>query len=87
MLQFERCVAEPLAELQRTHRFLGIEPLDELPDRLVRRLNRIGKPYENPELPQALRAELRELLADDVLRLAELCPEIEPGLWPNFADR
>ena len=88
VLQFERCVAEPLAEMQRTHRFLGIEPLGELTPRLSNRLNREDKPAgaENPELPGTLRAELRELLRDDVRRLAALCPEIDLALWPNFSD-
>jgi hypothetical protein len=88
MLQFERCVAEPLAEMQRTHRFLGIEPLNDLTPRLERRLSREDRAgSENPDLPTTLREELKELLAEDVRRLAQLCPEIDPGLWPNFAAR
>jgi hypothetical protein len=88
MLQFERCVAEPLAEMQRTHRFLGIEPLTDLTPRLERRLSREDRAGSgNPDLPTTLREELKELLAEDVRRLAQLCPEIDPGLWPNFAAR
>jgi hypothetical protein len=32
-----------------------------------------------------MRADLVGLLADDVERLAALCPELDLGLWPNFA--
>lgn len=82
VLQYERCVADPLGELQRTQRFLGLEPLAEVPRRLVHDKPSQGK----PPLGDQLRGELRAYFADDVREFARLCPEIDPGLWPNFSD-
>lgn len=80
VLQHERCAAEPLAEMQRNQAFLGLEPLSEMPDLLVRQ----HKPSQNKrDLPGELTAELIGRLADDAHRTAELCPEIELGLWPS----
>lgn len=80
VLQFERCVAEPLGELQRTWRFLGLEPLDDLPEPMRER----GGSREKPELPEAWRAELAARLADDLRELAELFPqEIELDRWQS----
>jgi hypothetical protein len=83
VLQYERCVAEPLAQMQRTQRFLGLRPLDELTGRLKR-----DKPASRPKpaLPRHVHERLRATFGDDVRRLAELCPDIDPGLWPNFRD-
>jgi Sulfotransferase domain len=80
VLQYERCLDDPLGEMHRTHEFLGIEPLRELTEKLggarPARGSRVG-------LPESIRAELVELLSDDIARLAELCPEIDLGLWPS----
>lgn len=82
VLQYERCLAEPLAEMQRTHRFLGVEVLGELTAKLdlprPPRGERVG-------FPAAMRADLVEIYRDDAERLAALCPEIDLALWPSFA--
>lgn len=82
VLQFERCVREPLPQLAATCRFLGLEPFDELPRRMERRRS---APRQKPELPEHMRSELVARLGDDVARLAELCPEIDLSLWPSFS--
>ena len=80
VLQHERCSAEPLAEMQRTQRFLGLEPLTEMPKLLVRE----HKPSQNKtELHAELGEELTGRLAADARRTAELCPEVDLGLWPS----
>lgn len=81
VLQYERCLEEPLGEMQRTHRFLGLEPMAELP----RRLHREHKPNPKRELPSLLHEELTARLADDTHRTAELCPDIDLSLWPSAA--
>jgi Sulfotransferase family len=82
VLQYERCAAEPLAEMRRTQEFLGLEPLGELSPRLRQR-----KPSrEKPALAAALRDELHHRFSADVRALAELCPQIDPARWPNFGD-
>ena len=78
--QFERCRDEPLAEMARTCEFLGIEPFTELPANMTRERD----PKPKPPLSDAMRAELVALLADDVARTMELCPELDPALWKNF---
>jgi Sulfotransferase family len=87
VLQYERCVDDPLAQMQRTQRFLGLEPLATMPSALERRVaSGILFPLgERPPLPKRHRLELAAALADDVRQVADLCPELDLGLWPNFA--
>ena len=82
VLQYERCSAEPGAEMERTCRFLGLEPTDEPPAELTQRRR---PPREKPELSAEVRAALVERLAPDVARTAKLCPDLDLRLWPDFA--
>jgi len=82
VLQYERCEKDPVAEMRRTQAFLGIEPLAGSSEALELRVPS-GK---KPPLPERLQAELSSLLMEDVRQLAGLCPELDPGLWPNFAN-
>jgi sulfotransferase family protein len=81
ILQFERCLADPFAEMRRTQEFLGLEPLDELPEKLRQHKR---PPGTKPDLSAARIDELRRRFTDDVARLAGLCPELDLELWPNF---
>lgn len=82
VLQHERCASDPLGEMQRTQRFLGLEPLPEMPKLLVRE----HKPSQNKrELRPELAGELVGRLAGDARRTAELCPEVDLSLWPSVA--
>jgi hypothetical protein len=80
VLQYERCRAEPLAEMRRTHDFLGLDPLTEVPTDLDRQ---VGKAREKPPLPGPIEAELTGRLAEDARLTAEICPEIDLGMWPT----
>jgi hypothetical protein len=86
VLQYERCRAEPMPELRRTHEFLGVPPLAEVPERLLRERGegRSKRRHEVPDLPPAVRDGLAELWSEDVARLAELCPDLDLSLWPAF---
>jgi hypothetical protein len=88
VLQYERCLEEPLAEMHRTQRFLGLEPVAALPPGLAvpERSQLSIFPDEKLELPARISAELAAALADDVRELAALCPELDAGLWPSFRD-
>jgi len=82
VLQFERCVADPTSELERTYRFMGLEPAGYRPDVLddpanVTRVDKVA-------LPDAFRAELVDVFGEDVRRLASDFSEIDLTLWPNF---
>ena len=83
ILQYERCLADPLAEMERTCRFLGLEPIPEVPQEL---LERSRPPTRKPARPVEIRQDLLARLSHDVSRVAELCPEVDISLWPNFRD-
>ncbi len=81
VLQYERCVSDPQVELMRTWEFLGLgDPGCDLDVE--------AHPNRQPEKP-ALHAYARRALVDayseDVTELVARFPEIDVGLWPNFA--
>jgi hypothetical protein len=86
ILQYEHCVDDPLGQMQRTQRFLGLEPLTAMPETLGHHVSS-GRVFEGekPELLARLRWGLTTALADDVRQVAALCPEIDSARWPNFA--
>jgi hypothetical protein len=81
ILQYERCVREPLGELRRTFAFLGVEDTGFAPD-LDAHPNRQA---EKPELHGDARRALVEAYSPDVMELCRRFPEIDVGLWPSFA--
>jgi hypothetical protein len=82
VLQFEQCAADPVSEMDRTIRFLGIEPPEEAPERLMLH-KQAGR--ETEELAPIVSDELAERYREDSQRLAELCPEIDLSLWPSVS--
>jgi Sulfotransferase domain len=83
VLQYERCVAEPIAELERTCRFLGLRSRRRPPERLA---TRVGSAQASSPLEEAARRELTALYREDVRRLVELVPGIDLTMWPNFRE-
>lgn len=83
VLQYERCVAEPIGEMERTYRFLGLPLRRRPPERLVARPD---SPPASAPLEEAARRELTALYREEVRRLVELVPEIDLTLWPNFRE-
>jgi hypothetical protein len=81
VLQFETCVQRPREELQRTYRFLGVDP-DHTPPTPSMRVFETRAPHV--ELPGDLLVELRRDYEDDVRALASRCEDIDLSLWPNF---
>jgi hypothetical protein len=80
VLQYERCVQDPLGELQRTYRFLDLPAFT--PEVVAERVNR-SKGWL--ALPDDARRRLVELYASDVLALAASTPDVDLDLWPNFS--
>jgi sulfotransferase family protein len=80
VLQYERCVADPAAELARTFRFLGVDP-GFTPSTFDVVRNQ-GGPKE-PLDPRTHDALMR-FLTPQVRRLARLVPDLDLGLWPSF---
>jgi hypothetical protein len=80
VLQYERCVADPAAELARTYRFLELDPF--VPDGLDRR---VSATRDQAPLPDDVRARLVDLYTPDVTAFVKNQPEFELDRWPNFA--
>ena len=80
LLQYERCRADPATQLARTYQFLGLEPFDHKGIE-----KRVNVTEHTPELEENVRRRLVEVYEPDVRALVQRFPEIEPGLWPNFA--
>ena len=80
VLQYERCTADPAAELARTYRFLGLDPF--VPDGLERR---VSATKDRASLPEDVRRRLIDLYAADVTALAKNYPDLDLELWPDFA--
>ncbi|MEY2423209.1 MAG: hypothetical protein QOI95_3276 [Acidimicrobiaceae bacterium] len=82
VLQLEKCIADPEAELARTHAFLGLDPQPAPAD--LREVRHRGS------RPAVLSDEHRRLLVetyvDDVTALFSNFPELDPDLWRNFAE-
>lgn len=82
VLQFERMTADPMPDLERTYRFLGLHNVSHRPWALDTAAN-VTRVQKVP-LPDSLRATLVDVFADDVRRLAADFPEVDLSLWPNF---
>jgi len=83
VLQYERCVADPAGQLERTFRFLDLEP-HVVPDELLHRPRNVthrGKVGLQP----ARRDLLVKLYEPDVEVLPGIVPDLDLRLWPNFA--
>jgi hypothetical protein len=80
VLQFERCLADPAAQLRRTYEFLGLDPDVPLPD-LERPINAGRVTFE---LPADVEAELVAAFAQQVPALLEIVPDLDLELWPAF---
>jgi hypothetical protein len=79
-LQYERCVADPTAQLARTYRFLGLDPV------VVKEFNtRVNATEKGFSLGQDARRRLVDLYTPDVRALSAWLPDLDMGLWPNFA--
>jgi hypothetical protein len=82
VLQFERCIQDPRAELARTFEFLGIEPTTFVPGFEG---NRATTTIEKPSVPDHVLSALRARYQDDMSRLFAAFPELDPELWATTA--
>jgi hypothetical protein len=83
VLQFERCVQDPAAELRRTFDFLGAHPVDHVPDALS---ERVGGAHPRMELTDAVTRAARQMILRDAARLKALVPEVDLSLWPSCSE-
>jgi len=82
LLQYERCVADTQGQLSRTFEFLGLSDQRATAAEVAR--TRKKAPDRVLLAPQ-----LRRLMADyyraDAIRLAEIMPDLDLGLWRNLS--
>ncbi|MEA2450296.1 MAG: hypothetical protein QOG63_2228 [Thermoleophilaceae bacterium] len=83
VLQYEQCRADPLAEYARTLRFLGVD--EELPPPDFAPARGTTMASSKAELWPEFKDALRATLEPEVERLRELVPDLDLGLWENFA--
>jgi hypothetical protein len=83
VLQFERCVHDPAAELRRTYEFLGVDPVDHVPEALR---ERVGGAHPRMQLTSGVTEAARQTILRDATRLTALIPEIDLDLWPSCRD-
>ena len=82
VLQFERCVKDPAAEIRRTYEFLGLDDSFAPPDLASRRNASRAK---KPTIDDDHRRWLVQAYEPEVVRVAELEPSLDLALWANFA--
>ena len=82
LLQFERCMREPAAQLRRTYEFLGLDP-SFVPGEQAQRVN----PGGTIDLDDALIEDVGRALAPDAADLARAFPEIDLSLWPGVPQK
>jgi hypothetical protein len=82
VLQYERCCAEPAAQLARTFEFLGLEPFALDAEVLRKPVGIVSA--EKPPLSAERRSALVDTYTPGVDALVARYPEIDRSLWPNF---
>jgi hypothetical protein len=83
LLQYEKCRANPLEELRRTYRFLGLRD-DFVPPNLTVSYNEISGPRF--VAPQHVLDTLVHLYRPDVRSLKETWPDLDLAAWAPFSD-
>jgi hypothetical protein len=81
VLQHERCAADPVGELARTYRFLGLDD-SFVPPGVHEHVHRTDG--EKLPLPEASRRALAHAYREDALLAAGLFPELDLSLWPSL---
>lgn len=86
ILQYEKCAADPVGQLRTTFRFLGLADCELTTATSSPPLQpRTGVPESSADLDPAVRRRLVSLYSADVAKLSRMLPDIDLGLWPNFA--
>jgi Sulfotransferase family len=82
VLQYERCVADPVSQARRTFTFLGLDPDRwRLPEELTRQVGLATAPAK--KLNAATKDAIRVAYQADVTQLLANFPELDGSLWPT----
>lgn len=79
--QYEACRADTPGQLERTYRFLGLQPFEPGANALEGEVN--PTTCQKYEAPPALRTALQAGYGADLAQVAELVPELDLSLWPT----
>ena len=82
VLQYERCVLDPVGQYRRTLEHLRVD--DHVPDD-VSSLRGQSMAAQKTDLWPELIEGLKLTLDPEVRTVCELVPDVDLGLWPNFA--
>ncbi len=80
LLQYEACVADTQAQLDRTYEFLGLRGQNASVQEIARARKRAT---EHVTLPDSSREWLGGYYADDARRLREIMPDLDLSLWKS----
>lgn len=80
VLQYERCVRDPNAELRRTFEFLGVDP-EAYPGQPS--ADRVGRGHPQLQPPTHISNAARALIGSDAERLKNIVPDLDLNLWPS----
>ena len=82
VLQYERCVADPVGQYRRTLAHLRVD--EHVPEDVQRLRGRSMAAGKEPLWDDLLEG-LRLTFDPEMATLAELVPDLDLGLWPNVA--
>ena len=83
ILQYERCQEDPESEFRRTLAFLGLDPAEH--NSGFSQTRGTTQDAVKPDLPAHMVDALLATHEPEVAELAQLAPEVDVSLWPNFA--
>ncbi|HEV2371810.1 MAG TPA: sulfotransferase domain-containing protein [Streptosporangiaceae bacterium] len=82
VLQYERCLADPIGQIHRTLEFIGVDPADWRGESMIPARVSQTRPAP-PELDPATYEALATALCADLPGLFALLPDLDPELWPT----
>jgi hypothetical protein len=84
VLQYEKCVKDPIGEYGKTLRFLGVD--DSFVPEDMRKPRGVSRESAKEPLWPDFMAGVKAALDPEVELLASLVPDIDLSLWKNFQD-
>ena len=81
LLQYEQCVADTQAQLDRSYAFLGLRAQNASVQEIAKSRK---KATDHVTLPDSGREWLARYYAEDVTKLRELMPDLDTSLWKSL---
>jgi hypothetical protein len=85
VLQYEKCRDDPASEYRRTLEFLGVDP-DHQPDGGFEQPRGTTQETRKSLVWKDMHEALHATYDPEIAELAELVPELDLSVWPNFTD-